>query len=110
MIRLLTGCQQYRQKPQQIISCSLPAIGSVHSTDPTTRGIHIYADPNSADSHTPVLYAEIEGLDGGEVSGPHSASRASLRVHELQRPALDIYSELLYTFSDVVVFVVQSSG
>ncbi|KAI4641434.1 uncharacterized protein J4E78_010406 [Alternaria triticimaculans] len=33
---------------------------------PTSADVHLYADPMSTDSRTPLLYADCEGLEGGE--------------------------------------------
>ncbi|KAF6818372.1 hypothetical protein CMUS01_11936 [Colletotrichum musicola] len=43
-----------------------PATSSYNGHVPTTEDVHLYADPNTYDTRTPLLYADCEGLDGGE--------------------------------------------
>ncbi|KAK6850624.1 hypothetical protein PG987_000258 [Apiospora arundinis] len=139
---------------------------------PTTGDVHLYADPGSYKGRTPILYADCEGLDGGETvprglrhrllnettamanararspnrsAFNHSDRRASStsrmpNIHtnplvqtkkKLQKSrfcssrdiawadnperqkrgyaVLELYPRLLYTFSDVVVFVLRNA-
>lgn len=143
-----------------------PVTSSNNDRVPTTGDVHLYADPASYNSKTPILYADCEGLDGGEavprgvrhrakekeegindMTGmmsatslgrsprPSTASRASMFVdshakkrlkksrHSSQRDIVwavtpetkkreyavtQLYPRLLYTFSDVVVFVLRN--
>ncbi|KAK1613532.1 hypothetical protein BDP81DRAFT_443725 [Colletotrichum phormii] len=117
----------------------------------TTGDVHLYADPESFHTREPMLYADCEGINGGELppralrqtlgqdgstnaaSGNRTrgssishcvrvlkrsvhgsqrditwakGSAMNVRVHAVTR----LYPRLLYTFSDVVVFVSQSPG
>lgn len=122
----------------------------------TTGDVHIYADPSSAFSTTPLLFVDCEGLNGGEAmpkqlrhhqpQDPRPATRTSppaapppyqptaageadddgryLRSrHSSRRPIAwartpqarkrefavsQLYPRILYTFSDVVVFVLRN--
>jgi len=148
-----------------------PVTSSSNDRVPTTGDVHLYADPLSYYTKGPILYADCEGLDGGEAvprglrhrakdkndyqaetppsanmqrSGrarrpssasarASSASRASVHVepkkklrkcrHASQRDiawavtpetkkreyaVTQLYPRLLYTFSDVVVFVLRN--
>lgn len=143
-----------------------PVTSSNNDRVPTTGDVHLYADPESYNSKTPILYADCEGLDGGEAvprglrhrgkekdegtndmtsmmsatslgrsPRPSTASRASMFVeshakkrlkksrHSSQRDIVwavtpetkkreyavtQLYPRLLYTFSDVVVFVLRN--
>lgn len=43
-----------------------PVIGSIGKDVPTSGDVHLYLDPQTADSEAPILYADCEGLDEGE--------------------------------------------
>src|SRR3569833_1887894 len=43
-----------------------PVTSSNNDRVPTTGDVHLYADPDSLHSKAPLLYADCEGLDGGE--------------------------------------------
>lgn len=124
---------------------------------PTTGDVHLYADPFTYHSKSPILYADCEGLDGGEAiprgvrhrsnqnpisdltssigagagrslrSTSDLIERRSRRLrknrHSTQRDIAwavtpetkkreyavkKLYPRLLYTFSDVVVFVLRN--
>lgn len=149
-----------------------PVTSSNNDRVPTTGDVHLYADPLSYYGKAPMLYADCEGLDGGEatprglrhrtgdisdhVDGMHSSSARNARAaqrsanissrssssnrgfqtahnevrkklqkcrHASQRDiawavtpetkkreyaVTQLYPRLLYTFSDVVVFVMRN--
>lgn len=43
-----------------------PVTGSVDHTVPTSGNVHLYPDPQSCSADYPILYADCEGLEGGE--------------------------------------------
>ncbi|KAK0829036.1 hypothetical protein LTR73_004670 [Friedmanniomyces endolithicus] len=117
-----------------------PVVGSaVNDRVPTSGDVHLYADPYTFQSRTPRLYADCEGLEGGESipygaqsrkrtdsfsnSGKlkkHSAKRLQGRPrniawadNDLRRKreytVTELYPRLLYTFSDVIVFVLRNA-
>lgn len=43
-----------------------PVVGTIGSSAPTSTDVHLYLDPFTADSDHPILYADCEGLEGGE--------------------------------------------
>jgi energy-coupling factor transporter ATP-binding protein EcfA2 len=43
-----------------------PVIGSRGAHVPTSEDVHLYMDPRSWDSQSPLLFADCEGLEGGE--------------------------------------------
>ncbi|KAL2820557.1 hypothetical protein BDW59DRAFT_174473 [Aspergillus cavernicola] len=50
-----------------LIEIQVPVVGSTTNQDlPTSADVHLYADPVSWSTDTPLLYADCEGLDGGE--------------------------------------------
>jgi energy-coupling factor transporter ATP-binding protein EcfA2 len=123
-------------------SFSTPIVGSVKNQDvPTSGDVHLYPDPNSISSVTPILYADCEGLEGGErepissrfkknkhkftgvgrVSSFEKKARRTQHTSEREITWADtpakrsrefavthLYPRLLYTFSDVVVFVLKN--
>ena len=108
-------------------------VGSLnHAHSATSGDVHLYADPMSAGSMSPIFYADCEGLQGGE-SEPMSHKYGVKSVLKRMRNAIvntareifwssseggqlsresivsGLYSKLLYTFSDVIVFVLHNS-
>lgn len=57
-----------------------PVTSSNQDRTATTGDVHIYADPSSAFSTTPLLFVDCEGLNGGE------AMPKQLRYHQTQDP------------------------
>ena len=128
---------------------SSPLVGSVNDNIPVSADVHLYADPHTILTDTPLLYADCEGLEGGESppkneiykmrdrasenglphenpseSGPRKREKLSKKRIKVSRKiswALDdkekskrefavteLYPKVLYTFSDVVVFVLRN--
>ncbi|KAI1374424.1 hypothetical protein F4677DRAFT_447419 [Hypoxylon crocopeplum] len=138
-----------------------PVTSSNNDRVPTTGDVHLYADPTSYHTKLPMLYADCEGLDGGEaiprglrhrikeksdlgresgasgsarmgrsspisrIRTPYDEPKKKLRKnrHGNQREivwavtpetkkreyaVMQLYPRLLYTFSDVVVFVLRN--
>jgi hypothetical protein len=54
---------QPRANPRRFPS---PVTGSINDNIPTSGDVHLYSDPATYFSATPMLYADCEGLDGGE--------------------------------------------
>lgn len=110
-----------------------PVVGSIeHSNSPTSGDVHLYADPDTAFITLPMLYADCEGLEGGEEEPTANKLRQILRNPDQNqghnrifkcKPRELVYAKtnsearnrewavrkvhprLLYTFSDVIVFV-----
>lgn len=131
LIRLLVELQNPTAS-----SAEAPVVGSVNDSLPTSGDVHLYKDPKSFDTRYPILYADCEGLDGGErdplgarnrrkdlfgsaksssfPKGLRRAYHSSKRELEWARDSQTrkreyivkhLYPRLLFTFSDVVVFV-----
>jgi hypothetical protein len=115
-----------------------PVVGSTkNDKSPTSGDVHLYIDPETAYGRLPMLYADCEGLEGGDtapVAGrlrdpmrsqghtDHVRKRVfSSRPRELMYAKTNsearnrewavkkVYPRLLYTFSDVVVFVLRNT-
>ena len=123
-----------------------PVVGSVNDSVPTSGDVHLYADPGTIYTGSQILYADCEGLEGGEslpmaekhkahdkeqqqalrVTGQIYNSHSKLRRRKRGTPrniswavgeekskreyaVTELYPRLLYTFSDVVVFVLRNS-
>ncbi|KAK8047929.1 hypothetical protein PG996_015993, partial [Apiospora saccharicola] len=110
-----------------------PVTSSNHDRLPTTGDVHLYADPSTLYSNTPALFVDCEGLSGGEAM-PKQLRHRSLDgvAHDLDQSqkklsttrtlawaktpqtrkrefaVSQLYPRILYTFSDVVVFVLRN--
>jgi energy-coupling factor transporter ATP-binding protein EcfA2 len=116
-----------------------PVVGPRGAHVPTSEDVHLYMDPETADSPGPLLYADCEGLEGGEReplgakfkrkrrlgSGREADIEATLmksrviserelqwahepRARSREFAVANLYPRLLYTFSDVIVFVLRN--
>lgn len=137
-----------------------PVTSSKNDLLPTTGDVHLYADPSSYHTKLPILYADCEGLDGGDAiprgvrrrpkenpvqditntvgalalgrsprqsQSSRLAEKSTKKVqksrYSTQRDIVwavtpetkkreyavtQLYPRLLYTFSDVVVFVLRN--
>lgn len=111
-----------------------PVPGLVDDNIPTTGDVHLYADPGTYHGQRPMLYADSEGMTGGE-STPRGlelcskageigkkpiklvkdkiirklawASDSKTRSREFAVKTL--FPRILYTFSDVIVFVLREA-
>jgi hypothetical protein len=122
-----------------------PVVGAIDSSNPTSGDVHLYADPRTFHEQFPILFADSEGLKGGEKVPLGDRSKTGVHHHhpesvwrdggsasdgrprpKLLRKAWDIqwadnpatrrreyavrhlYPRFLYTFSDVVVYVLRN--
>ncbi|KAK8002141.1 hypothetical protein PG991_014363 [Apiospora marii] len=112
-----------------------PVTSSNHDRLPTTGDVHLYADPSTLYSNTPALLVDCEGLSGGEAMPKQLRHRSldgvahgldeSQQQKKLSTPRTlawaktpqtrkrefavsQLYPRILYTFSDVVVFVLRN--
>lgn len=117
-----------------------PVVGSAGEDVPTSGDVHLYPDPQTFESDTPILYADCEGLEGGEREPKATAYRTKEKISKIGKVGLfekrmqrrphtserdlrwadtnvkrsrafavtHLYPRLLYTFSDVVVFVLKN--
>jgi hypothetical protein len=112
---------------------STPVVGASGVTDPTSQDVHLYLDPVTESSETPIFFADCEGLLGGErepisaklrrsakrpgkstmpppapVSERELSWADSTSLRSRQYAVTNLYPRLLYTFSDVIVFVLRN--
>ncbi|XXH01350.1 hypothetical protein Hte_007708 [Hypoxylon texense] len=111
-----------------------PVIGPRGEHLPTSDNVHLYMEPRTASSQGPLLYADCEGLEGGErepqsaffrkkrraeaskTSDPECEIRSERELKWANEPraksrefaVVNLYPRLLYTFSDVIVFVLRN--
>lgn len=107
-----------------------PVIGSADTLDtPTSGDVHLFRDPSTWRDERPFLYADCEGLEGGEKTplAISSVGRANLRIlyndYKTRRRRIqwaagervtrawmvkNFYPRILFTFSDVVVYVTKN--
>ncbi|KAK4217215.1 hypothetical protein QBC37DRAFT_438226 [Rhypophila decipiens] len=124
----------------------VPVTGLSNDNISTTGDVHLYSDPTTYWNQTPLLYADCEGLSGGEnvplgtvtkqkvatakaaksirsnrvrktVDATVATGRMlkrlawadSSRTQSRQHSVKELYPRILYTFSDVIVFVLRES-
>jgi len=112
-----------------------PVVGSLmYDRTPSSADVHLYPDPDTYYTNIPLLYADCEGLDAGEElplgaierrMTPLASERSMSRLTPGRTRQLDwaktpdcqtrefvvaqLYPRILYTFSDVVVFVLRNA-
>lgn len=124
-----------RQNSGRSLNYPVPVVGSINDDGPTSGDVHLYADPGTSHTNRPILYADCEGLQGRE-SLPGAARSARNRempsalrrkvgrtqasssniqwanspeTRKREFAVMQLYPRLLYTFSDVVVFVLRNT-
>jgi hypothetical protein len=132
---MLIDYKECEHNPYAQASFPSPVVGSViNERTPTSANVHLYADPDTYYGQRPMLYADCEGLEAGEEipislrkklkKDPKSlvkyaGGRVTGRARHLawansdqkctrQFAVGELYPRLLYTFSDVVVFVLRN--
>ncbi|KAK0666120.1 hypothetical protein QBC41DRAFT_281679 [Cercophora samala] len=124
ILQMLVRQQQALASPGS--SFSAPVIGLTDDPLPTSADVNLYPDPTTHHTRYPVLFADCEGLGGGE-SVPHAkqyqrdasvTERAveqklqwamNVRTPSRNHTARTLFPRILHTFSDVVVFVMQEA-
>ncbi len=149
MVKMLINHQDMKNNQTKKANFPSPLPGSVNDDHvPVSANVHLYADPDSFLTDTPIFYADCEGLEGGERAPKAEAFKLQDRVlesstqrrgsletkvrrtlqkkgHRVSRSlswatgdkekskreyaVTELYPRLLYTFSDVVVFVLRNS-
>lgn len=124
-----------RQNSGRSHNYPVPVVGSINDDWPTSGDVHLYADPGTSNTNRPILYADCEGLQGGEslpgaarsarnrgmpsalrrkvgttqASSSHIQWANSPETRKREYAVMELYPRLLYTFSDVVVFVLRNT-
>lgn len=124
-----------RQKMETQFKDDIPAPvpGLVHDNIPTTADVHLYSDPSTYTDEKPILYADCEGFTGGETTprgssyhlkGMENLTKSQQNVenvckvkrlqwdkdpkkHSREFTVASLFPRILYSFSDVVVFVLR---
>ena len=149
LVKMLIEQQRIHSNPTSVHLFPTPIVGSVRNDNvPTSGDVHLYADPGTYLGPLPMLYADCEGLEGGEnvpigvrhreaspgnprkksesqsdgdrnrVKKRWKMARGSQRdiawanspeTRKRQYAVTELYPRLLYTFSDVIVFVLQNA-
>jgi energy-coupling factor transporter ATP-binding protein EcfA2 len=139
LIRLLIDLST---KPDEREDFPTPVVGEVGRDDvATSEDVHLYLDPATFEYQAPLLFADCEGLEGGEreplgarikkkieekarqevANGTgrrktHLKHTSERRLGWSDRPerarrefaVAELYPRVLYTFSDVIVFVLKN--
>ncbi|KAF8847153.1 hypothetical protein BDZ45DRAFT_811773 [Acephala macrosclerotiorum] len=126
LIKMLIDCAETHSSSETQSYFPTPVVGSsIHGSRPTSGDVHLYADPKKYSSPRPLFYADAEGLDAG--AEPPLAIRRTIRRRGIRGGGKrrlewadtperrervymvgELYPRLLYTFSDVVVFVLKN--
>ena len=137
LIKMLVLLKEQRLSFDSALPFRSPVIGSVkNDKSPTSGDVHLYVDPETAYGPLPLLYADCEGLEGGETAPRANQLRETMRKsgQGRMRPCLfgtrprelayakknseaqnrewavrKVYPRLFHTFSDVVVFVLSNT-
>lgn len=141
LIKMLIDQQERRHRTEERLFPS-PVVGSLSNENiPTSGDVHLYSDPATCYGEFPMLYADCEGLEGGEhlpVSAQYCSAPTLHKEKDNQKPkrrkiskgrhptqrdiewadsfekqkrqyaVTELYPRLLYTFSDVIVFVLRN--
>lgn len=127
---MLIDYQECEHDPFAEATFPSPVVGSVvNERTPTSADVHLYVDPDTYYGERPILYADCEGLEAGEEipislrqkfrKDPKRFVKIAGRARPLAWATSDqkrtrqfavgeLYPRLLYTFSDVVVFVLRN--
>lgn len=149
VVKLLINYQDMKVNRTAKAKFSSPLVGSVNDNIPVSADVHLYADPHTILTDTPLLYADCEGLEGGESPPKNELNKMRVRALENGLPheipsehgirkseklsrkrnkvsrkiswalgdkekskrefaVTELYPKVLYTFSDVVVFVLRN--
>ncbi len=148
---MLIDQQDRKHRPREWALPSPVAGTATNGSVPTSGDVHLYSDPRTYTTEFPMLYADCEGLEGGEnipmaaqyrnsasnhpkdrnrdnsLPKEHKKRRVVSRgLHCTQRDikwadanspdtlkrqyaVTELYPRLLYTFSDVIVFVLRNA-
>ncbi|KAK0670208.1 hypothetical protein QBC41DRAFT_97026 [Cercophora samala] len=130
MIRMLIALQQSMTSSSNgsDLKFIYPIAGTSGESTPTTGDVQLYPDPGTRGKQTPLLFADCEGLDGGgkmptglEQRDVSTLVRKSHKLKDITWTAqpdrcmkredvvLRLFPKILYTFSDVVVFVLKEA-
>ncbi|UKZ79100.1 hypothetical protein TrVFT333_006850 [Trichoderma virens FT-333] len=131
---LMDRAQAQAKLPKDHINLK-PVPGLVDDNLPTTGDVHLYADPATYYDQSPILFADSEGMTGGEntprgiefcsTDDSESAKKARNLVKDRIIKTLSwgnepkknsrefavksLFPRILYTFSDVIVFVLREA-
>lgn len=104
-----------------------PVPGLMEDNIPTTGDVHLYADPGTDGAQLPILYADCEGMTGGESTpravfeggGTRHYVRNKLRKRlawadspkkkSREYAVTTLFPRILYSFSDVVIFTLREA-
>lgn len=123
---------QTNNRPLGLDSFPTPVTGLINDIVPTTGDVHLYSDPATYYGQRPTLYADCEGMSGGEklpmgvaCKEKIEAAKANTRMakSKFRKPLVwasgpkqsrefsvkRLYPRILYTFSDVIVFVLREA-
>lgn len=75
LIRLLMDSDSDATTTDGAPAHSAPIIGRRHAKVPTSADVHLYMDPKTLHSQRPILFADCEGFEGGEMAPTANQAR-----------------------------------
>ena len=133
---MLLSLETSNGESEDEVAFKSPVVGSqLHDKLPTSGDIHLYADPGTYLTKRPLLFADCEGLSGGSkeplakqakdaaggsrrnpfrnvfqsIEKPLQWAKDDKNKHSREFAVTHFFPRLLYTFSDVVVFVMKDA-
>ena len=91
VVKLLINYQDMKANRTAKAKFSSPLVGSVNDNIPVSADVHLYADPHTILTETPLLYADCKGLEGGE--SPPKNELNKMRVRALENDGLRKYEK-----------------
>jgi hypothetical protein len=139
LIKLIIELNKKPEAAKAFDNFASPVVGISGHHIPTSEDVHLYLDPSTAFTEEPILYADCEGLDGGEreplgatfrkrrqnsTAPSQNSEESSFKAQYSSERSLawtdsparrtrhfavsNLYPRLLFTFSDVIVFVLRN--
>ncbi|KAF8244620.1 hypothetical protein K440DRAFT_488644, partial [Wilcoxina mikolae CBS 423.85] len=114
---LISALTKVNSAPSTCSNPVLPLLGNPKNVDnPTSADVHLFPDLSTSDSIRPFLYADCEGLEGGNkdplVTKEESRLRKTLDKLGYRTcrgwMVKHLYPRVLFTFSDVVCYVTKN--
>jgi hypothetical protein len=118
-----TNFFQFDNRGSEIGSIEAPIIGS-DATTPTSSDVHLFHGRSTSDPDRPLFYIDCEGMRGGNNPTTTEKIHRKPRIRPLHDYEIDylspdkcskswmvnnLYPRILFTFSDVVIYVTKES-
>ena len=89
VVKLRINYQDMKANKTAKAKFSSPLVGSVNDNIPVSADVHLYADPHTILTETPLLYADCKGLEGGESPPKNELNKMRVRALENMRSVVE---------------------